>query len=1111
MAEGKINWLDRGREYQAQGVLADAIWCFEKATKEAHSSEEAHFLLGQAWWGLGDVKKAYTAWRRGHEKHPAALRCLQAMAEALLHLDDLEGASELAREVLEKNTGEPRAEILCAFLALKRGDVSQLSALADWAEDRKAVFCDTAFARTLAKIFDAVDAESAPAQHFSRALLKREVAWPPVLMASLLRRVLTSDAQAEHLQKARALLAQPVLEQDADCIRKLAVTLHQTGHTEEAKDFLQWYGEIQETVYKREKQQTARLPWRWSRRTAGEALRMALLLPPWRDDAEGSMKNLLPSVLQALPCRPDVWVAGAPERWQSVLDAAVKGNERLVARSLPADPADPMLSFDYDALLDIAGMQWPVETFLLKRPARNQWFLRSAAEALAPPLLWIDGIFENVAELTETLTAVTQAMPLSASLSAREFAERRDMALKEHQRGHEKQAREIYEMLLRDQPGVAALHYLLAVLAHDGGDKNRAIEHFSATIAAAPDYAASYQAFSEYLMGEDIARAQEVVDEGMARLPMAMKLCRIAGQIAAQQGDGAKAERIFGRLLAHDPANAEAHFDFGEVLHRQGRTQEAARSYQRALLFKPDMVEAHFYLGTLFQEQKHFGAAQDAYRYVLSKQPKHSRTYLQLGEVLAESGQLRAWFENFKQFQSHCPESIITASQGLEACQFMGDYKGINHFLAGLQHSRFKGENNIELIDALELLQYQLLFFDIDPDLSLQMARLYDAVMQKTFGGCLPRPAKRRPGKIRAGYLSADLRDHVMGRMVWSTAQFHDKERFELFFYSLEKRQDAVTEKFRGLADHFRVLFGLGEREAAAVIDADDLDILVDLSTNTKGARPGILALKPARVQITHIASAGTLGLSAVDFKLTDHDADLPEMQPYQIEQFLPMRGCVYPYQHIVPAAQHPYDRRSLGLPEDAILIGVFVVPMKLSARCVALWKRVLDRIPKGKLVFSPLSSVYVQIYRNLMKSAGIPEDRYLFLPSPGNLAMRQARYAMIDFVLDPMPFGNVNGTLEPLDAGVPVVTLVGRRHGERSSYSILKNLGETRTVANDGTEYVDIAVRLSGDPAFMSEVRAGIRRGLEGSLLTDMRQHCRHLEEAYLKALEMKAPEVLM
>ncbi len=39
---------------------------------------------------------------------------------------------------------------------------------------------------------------------------------------------------------------------------------------------------------------------------------------------------------------------------------------------------------------------------------------------------------------------------------------------------------------------------------------------------------------------------------------------------------------------------------------------------------------------------------------------------------------------------------------------------------------------------------------------------------------------------------------------------------------------------------------------------------------------------------------------------------------------------------------------------------------------------------------------------------------------------------------------------------GVPVVTLVGGRHAERTSYSILSNLGVTETIAQTGRDYVE-------------------------------------------------------
>src|SRR4030095_10001258 len=101
------------------------------------------------------------------------------------------------------------------------------------------------------------------------------------------------------------------------------------------------------------------------------------------------------------------------------------------------------------------------------------------------------------------------------------------------------------------------------------------------------------------------------------------------------------------------------------------------------------------------------------------------------------------------------------------------------------------------------------------------------------------------------------------------------------------------TQRFETFADRFEVIADSSEREAADRIAAADLDLLVDLCTHTKGAQPGILARKPARVQLTHVASAGTVGLAAIDFKLTDRFADVPENQPWQLETLLPMEGCV--------------------------------------------------------------------------------------------------------------------------------------------------------------------------------------------------------------------------
>ena len=129
------------------------------------------------------------------------------------------------------------------------------------------------------------------------------------------------------------------------------------------------------------------------------------------------------------------------------------------------------------------------------------------------------------------------------------------------------------------------------------------------------------------------------------------------------------------------------------------------------------------------------------------------------------------------------------------------------------------------------------------------------------------------------------------------------------------------------------------------------------------------------------------------------------------------------------------------------------------------------------------------------------------FVPQGRDDAQNQARYELIDFVLDPMPFGGVNGTLEALDMGVPVVTLVGKRHGERSACSILAHLGVTDTVAQTGEEYVEIACRLALDPVFMR--RCAPRSARDSPVAARRRRelHARSLERAYVRRSPRRCP----
>jgi predicted O-linked N-acetylglucosamine transferase (SPINDLY family) len=360
----------------------------------------------------------------------------------------------------------------------------------------------------------------------------------------------------------------------------------------------------------------------------------------------------------------------------------------------------------------------------------------------------------------------------------------------------------------------------------------------------------------------------------------------------------------------------------------------------------------------------------------------------------------------------------------------------------------------------------------------------------------MARPATRRPGPLRIGYLSADLRNHVMGKMMWQAIAHHDHARLESYFYANSNERDEWTQRFESAGKRFAVIAGLDDARAAALIADDDLDILVDLSTHTRGARPGILARKPARVQITHIASAGPWDCPR---STTSSPTTTPTCRRTRSSRSSACWRWTAACFHSARRAGEPASLRStnLGLAADAIVIGAFVSPLAVAAmprfvaRRAGRIRAAADRRPAANPALR-------DSYLRLAQAAGIARERIVFLPQGRDDAENQARYRLVDFVLDTMPFGGVNGTIEALDMGVPVVTLVGKRHGERTSFSILRNLGVTATIANTGREYAGIAARLADEPAFRAEVSAAIAAGLAQSPLVDMVAHTRNLEAAY-------------
>jgi protein O-GlcNAc transferase len=1117
------DWLERGRAHMAAGRPIDAMWCFRRAARLDARNADARFHLGEALWQLRRPDEARAAWLEAIAANAGHAPAHHAYAEASLAAGDASAALAAARAALVPFPGDARFAAVAAIAALSlappaadanaeaaTGEGSAETAVAELLAREPPLLAEPALAGPLAVALD-----RAPATAARRALLTQLARAPQWLRAapSLLLALVLEDANAGGAPAGMPALLAVARERayapaEHDALRRMARAARQldpaTGDA-----LAQKYAALCATLF------LPPVPLLWPRRTAGARVRLLVLQASAMPDAVAAVSQWV----DALPdtafdvTRIDVDAQFDPDGGEG--DAVEVSLARAFAMGDP------------DVLLDLTGLAAATGPLLAQRPARAIWTTAALPWHHVAPL--VDRVWPDAASLAaapaemQAAAASAARCELDAATLKAQFAD----AVRAHQGGDAGGARARYEALLQQQPGHAATLYLLGAVKNEGGDNAGARADLAAALAIAPGYIEARLAAARAAMAAGDARAAvQLCEDGLARDPGHGGLWRALGLAQLARRDGAAAVAAFERALPMDPTDAPTHFNHGVALQMQGQPHEAGRAYQRALVFNPQFPAAEFNLGILLQQMNQPGAAINAFENVLKAEPGNAAAYKNLAEVLYAAGQIDAWLALFRRFESNCPDALSLAVVALQACQLTGDFAGLERCLDRLRKEEFQPLDENDLVACLEELLYLLLFFDVEPEMMAKFAETYDRAARHVYGEAMPRAATRRPGRIRVGYLSADLRNHVMGKMVWPALSHHDKSRFELFFYSLSASEDAWTARFRELADHYEVVDAMSDGEAAARIAADDLDVLVDLNTHTKGARPGILAHKPARVAITHVASAGITGLSAIDFKLTDHFADVPENQAFQQEALLAMEGCVYPYRHIAPAgahpsvpasahpsasaSAHPFHRAALAIAPDTVVIGAFITAMKLSRRCVTVWREILAKIPRAKLAFSPLDPALRGLYVRALAASGIPADRVLFLPQGRDDAENQARYALVDFVLDPMPYGGANGTLEALDMGVPVVTLVGKRHAERSSYSILANLGVRQTIAQTGREYVDIAVRLAGDRSFMDEVRGAIRARLPQSALTDMPAHARNLEAAYLRALELRAPEVL-
>lgn len=556
-------------------------------------------------------------------------------------------------------------------------------------------------------------------------------------------------------------------------------------------------------------------------------------------------------------------------------------------------------------------------------------------------------------------------------------------------------------------------------------------------------------------------------------------------------GDGAGAEAEFRTALGLSPDHPGALLGLGKLLVIGGRVDEAAALARRLVERHPGDIEAALLAGEVAQAQGRLTAALVTLAPALlawanvALDPVPDRPSDLFAPLGVAAARLRAAGALHPALRSRL--CVLVGRLGSLVANF-GDYGCAGALLeAGAAHGSAECAQN----------RIALALYDpaIGPEALGAIHRAYAATLRARVPADLPAPALRTASaRLRIGYLSSDFRHHSVAKNIRALFEHRDRARFEIAAYSLVPVPDATTAWFAGNVDLWREVSRRTDPDIAAVIRADAPDVLVHVAGHFDQNRLGVALHRPSRVQAS-LFDGATSGLPEIGYFFADR-VQAPRGGPeWFAERVVRLPNL---YQHDPIAGAPDVVPRPAGA---APAFASFSNPVKLNARVLALWARLLAAMPEATLLIGHHrafedAGVRGRVVGDFAAAGGDP-SRLFFRPSAELSVDHLAGYRDIDVALDTFPFNGSTSSFEALWMGVPVVTLLGTNVMGRWTAAQLAHVGLGGLVAGDPDAYVRIAAGLAADRARLAGIRAGLRARVAASALCDASGWVRRFERA--------------
>ena len=361
----------------------------------------------------------------------------------------------------------------------------------------------------------------------------------------------------------------------------------------------------------------------------------------------------------------------------------------------------------------------------------------------------------------------------------------------------------------------------------------------------------------------------------------------------------------------------------------------------------------------------------------------------------------------------------------------------------------------------------------------------------------LPERSLSRERKLKVGYVSGDLKNHSVRYFIEPFLRGHDRGQFEVHAF-MTMSHDKITPVLQSQVDHWFDVEHLDDAALLELIRQQEIDILVDLSGHTQGQRLAVFAMRAAPVQVTWFGFMQTLGMKAMDWRLTDAGMCPPGSEQHFTEKLYRL-DCMAAYTPPLNSdAQYasPYHQNGF------VTMISLNHSRKFSDEILAVWRDILLAHPMSALVVIGMDEDPDLAHATLaprLQAVGLPMDRVSIAPRLSIIQfMNMASIA--DFAVDSYPTSGGTTTLHTLWMGLPIVAVDDPLHGSAgsSTAATLRGVQLGECVADSLDGYRQLASQWITNPSMIDRLRERCRPALAGSALMNHTARVTEVERAY-------------